>query len=374
MKKISLVLIICLTIIFIGFGCSQTKNTIVKEPIKIGFVGPLTGDVSSLGVVVKAAAEVAVNEVNQAGGIQGRKLEMVYENGGCGPKESTLAVNKLINIDKVTAIVGGICSGETLTIAPVTESNKVILLSPASTGIKISSAGDYVFRLIPSDTFQGKFVAEYVTNQLQKKKIAILYNSDSEWSIGIKDVFKQRLQELGGQVVAEEGIPKSSRDLRSSITKIKVADPEIIYFPSHTESGVIGLQQLAELGVKTPILGGDVWDDPTIPQKVGEAANGVRYPVADNNILSDNFLQSVKQIVGNDDMNTYAPRAYDAVKILAQIMNEVGTDSEKIKTELYNLQDYHGLADTYNFDKNGDVTDAKYSVKEFQNGKIITLQ
>lgn len=374
MKKIFLILLSCVVFVFVGLGCNQANKIINNEPIKIGFVGPLIGDVSSLGVVVRAAAEVAVKEVNEAGGIQGRKLEMVYENGGCGPKESTLAVNKLINIDKVVAIVGGVCSGETLAIAPIAELNKVILLSPASTGIKVSSAGDYVFRLIPSDSFQGKFVAEYITGNLQKKKIAILYNSDSEWSIGIKDVFKQRLQELGGQVVAEEGAPKSSRDLRSPITKIKAANPEIIYFPSHTESGIIGLQQLSDMGVTTPILGGDVWDDPTIPQKVGEAANGARYAVADNNVLPNNFLQSVKQIIGNDDMNTYAPRAYDAVKILAQIINKVGTNSEKIKIELYNLKDYHGLADTYNFDQNGDVTDAKYSVKEFQNGKIITLQ
>lgn len=373
MKKITIILS-CLVIVFMVTGCGQTNQPNTKEPIKIGFVGPLTGDIANLGTVIRAAVQVAVEEVNNQGGIQGRKLEVDYEDGVCDAKQANLAGNKLINIEKVPVIIGGTCSGETLAIAPLAEANKTVLLSPASTNSKITDSGDYIFRLVPSDSYQGKFSAEYIVNGLKFKRVAILYDSDVEWSIGIKEEFKSHLAELGGNVVVEVGVLNNSRDLRTEIVKIKASNPEVIYFPSYTDSGIIGLMQFKEMGLNIPVIGGDVWDDISIPQKAGEAANSVRYTVAANYSLPDYFIKGVKEITGNDDMNTYAPRAYDAIKILAQIINKVGTDSEKIKTELYKLKDYHGLADTYSFDQNGDVTQAKYSVKEFQNGKIITLQ
>lgn len=378
MKKINKIILgLFLGLLIIGAGCATQNSTQIvpkdTSPIKIGFVGPLTGDVANIGNVVKAATEVAVNEVNANGGINSRKLEVIYEDGFCDSKNANLAGNKLINIDKVPVIIGGICSGESLAVVPTAEINKVVMLSPASTNPKLTTAGDYFFRLIPSDSFQGRFVADYVANKLGKKKVAILYATDREWSVGIKEEFKKRFVELGGSVVDEEGVADSSRDLRGEITKIKAANPDLIYFPSHVGLGIVGLKQLKDMGVTVPILGGDVWDDPTMPGKVGPGAEGVRYTVTASAKLPDAFLKSVKVITGNDEMNAYAPRAYDAVKIFAEIMNRVGVDSEKIKNELYNLKDYKGLADTYSFDQNGDVVNAAYDIKEFKNGKIVTV-
>src|SRR3989344_5758192 len=155
MKNKLILILAILGLIFI-IACGN------KENIRIGFIGPLSGDVASIGQSVKAAIELGVEEVNQAGGINGQPLEVIYEDGKCGPKDSTDAANKLINIDKVPVIIGGGCSSETLAAAPIAETSKVTLLSYCSSNPKITESGDYIFRTYPSDAFQGKVAAEKI--------------------------------------------------------------------------------------------------------------------------------------------------------------------------------------------------------------------
>jgi branched-chain amino acid transport system substrate-binding protein len=188
-------------LLLLGAGCSQQTAQVTPQtnevavtqqqdttPIKIGWLGPLTGDVSSVGTADKQAGEIAVKEINDAGGINGRPLEVVYEDGFCDSKTASNAGNKLINIDKVVAIIGGFCSGETLAVAPTAEQNKVVMISPASTAPSISTAGDYIFRDVPSDSYQGKHAANFVYNTLGKRKAAVLYAS-VDYTQGLADVF-----------------------------------------------------------------------------------------------------------------------------------------------------------------------------------------
>ena len=195
-KKISLVVFVLLAVVAAGCASNNLKEEkkVTTEPIKIGFVGPLSGDVANLGQNIRAAVEVARDEINNQGGINGRKIQVIFEDGKCDSKAATAAGNKLINLDKVKMIVGGVCSGETLAIAPMAEKNNVILISPASTNPKVTQAGDYVFRLIPSDSFQGKFAAEYMYNTLGKRSIAVLYTKN-DWGVGVSNVFKKKIFE-----------------------------------------------------------------------------------------------------------------------------------------------------------------------------------
>ena len=380
MKRLITIVSATLFLLLIVTGCSTTQNNTAtkgiketKEPIKIGWIGPLSGDVANLGENVRDAVKVAQDEINEQGGIYGQQIEMIFEDGMCDGKGGANAANKLINIDKVDVILGGICSGETLAAAPLAEESNVLLFSAASTNPKITNSGDYIFRIIPSDSFQGKFVADYIVNTLGKKKIAIIYNDDIEWSVGVKDVFKKRLLELHGEIVAEESALSDSRDLRSQLTKIKNSNAEIIFAPTYRDSGVIILKQKQDLDIESPILGGDVWDDMTIAENAGSAANGVMFSVTAKKELPDYFKEAMKQETGTDEINTYAPRAYDALHILVDMMNKVGTDSNEIKNELYNLKDYKGIADTYTMDKNGDMENASYNVFQFQDGEMVKI-
>lgn len=360
-NKLILILVVLSLIVIIGCGN--------KENIKIGFIGPLSGDIATIGQSVKAAVEMATEEINNAGGISGRQLEVIYEDGKCGPKESTNAANKLVNIDKVPVIIGGGCSGETLAAAPIAESGKTVLISYCSSNPKITEAGDYIFRTYPSDAFQGKVAAEKIYSDLGAKKAGVLYCL-SDWCVGIKDVFKKRFSELGGTIVAEEGYEQTTRDLRTQITKIKDSEPDLIYFLGYTEASIVGLKQLKELGLERPIFGGDAWDDPKIWGEAKESGEGAMYLVP-NSPGTDEFKAKIEAKTGSKELTACTPQGYDNVYIIADIMKRVGVDSEKIKKELYNVKGYKGISGEISLDINGDLMAADYVTKVVKNGKAI---
>jgi branched-chain amino acid transport system substrate-binding protein len=217
-------------------------------------------------------------------------------------------------------------------------------------------------------------VSEYVKNTLGKTRVAILYNSNQTWSVGVKEEFKKRFLELGGQITTEESALSDSHDLRSQLLKIKDSNPDLIYAPTLVDTGIVILKQVKELGLTVPVLGGDVWDDARIAKEAGTAADGMHFTVTAYKPLPQAFLDGMKAMVGTDEMNTYAPRAYDAMYIFIDMMKKVGVDSEKVKNALYQLKDYKGIADNYTLDQNGDVSQATFAIKEFRNGQIVAAQ
>jgi branched-chain amino acid transport system substrate-binding protein len=344
-----------------------------KEPIKIGFIGPLTGDLATLGQNAKSATEIAVEEVNKAGGVNGRPLEIIYEDGQCDGKVATNAANKLINIDKVPVILGGLCSSETSSFAGMAEQSKVVTLSYCSSAPNISQAGDYIFRDYPSDLYQGAFGAEYAFDTLDKKKVAILFVK-GDWGTGIKNVFASEFKKLGGEILAEEGYDATARDLRTQITKIKATKPDLVYFLGYTDASIPGLKQVRELGLSVPLLGGDAWDDPKIYEDAGVAAEGIMYTVPFAP-LNDSFKEAMATKTGSSDVLACSPGAYDGIKILSQVMEKVGTNSTAIKDELYKVDYRDGVSSTQiRFDENGDPVGASYVVKVVRSGKSEVLK
>ncbi|MBI4136109.1 MAG: ABC transporter substrate-binding protein [Candidatus Vogelbacteria bacterium] len=348
-------------------------SPVSTEPIKIGFIGPLTGDAANIGQNAKAAVEIAVAEVNAAGGINGRPLNVIYEDGQCSGTEAANAANKLINIDKVPVILGGACSGETSSFTGLAEQTKTAVLSYCSSAPSITNAGDYIFRNYPSDTFQGAFAAQYIREGLKKSKVAVLY-AKSDWGTGIKDVFVQEFKKLGGTVLAEEGYEQTARDLRTNLTKIKSANPEALYFLGYTEASIPGLKQASELKLAVPIFGGDAWDDSKIWTEVGSAGEGAMYSVVSAN-QSEAFKASMRGKIGNDEIAVCSPTAYDAVKLLSVVLATAGPDGTAIKDELYKTVYRGGVSSSeIRFDQNGDLVGANYIVKVVKNSKAEELK
>ena len=341
-----------------------TQNTM---PIKIGWMGPLTGDVANLGKDALAASQMAVEELNAAGGINGRKIELLIEDGKCNPKDASVAANKLINIDKVSSAIVT-CSPEVNVVAPIANANKVAVLSSCASAPNVTDAGDYIFRTYPSDSFQGVYVADYVYNKLGKRKVAILAEQN-DWALGIEKAFKKDFEKLGGQVVVLEEFSEGVRDLRTQVTKIKNSDAELIYFPAFTEATLVGLKQLKEFGVNLPIIGGDTWDD----QKVLESsfAQGVLYTGVHSNF---DVEWKAKMLAKEINLTLCTPTSYDNVKIFADIIGRVGDDGEKIKNELYKVKDYKGVIGNITLDQNGDLTSAAYDMKKIENKKAVILK
>lgn len=366
-KKLGILLLGLL--LLVAPGCGQVSNSAqssadnTAQPIKIGWLGPLTGDSASIGQDALKASQLAVEEINSAGGVNGRPLELVAEDGQCDGKTAANAGAKLITSDQVPVIIGGECSGETLAVAPMAEQNKTVLFSPCSSAPAVTDAGDYTFRSYPSDNFQGRFAAEYVYNTLGKHTVAVLA-VQSDWGQGIKGVFEQRFEELGGKIVADENFDTHADELRTPLAKIKAANPEVLYFLGETQSTLIGLKEAKELGLTIPIVGGDVWDDSKV--WADPASSGALFVVPRVNV-SDDWRAKLKAVGG--DVTICAPGAYNNIKIIADIMGKVGTNGEAIKNALYQVHDYPGVNGPITLDQNGDLASATFGVKQIQNGK-----
>jgi branched-chain amino acid transport system substrate-binding protein len=376
-KIVKIILGIVVVVVVVGliwYGVSQTKKTsgpAAGEPIKIGWIGSLTGDVANLGENARAATEIAVAEVNAAGGINGRPLELIYEDGKCSGKESINAANKLMNIDNVNVILGGLCSGETAGFVKTAMEQKRIVFSYCSSNPALSNSGQYFFRDYPSDNFQGGYAANYIYNDLGKRKVAVIF-VQNDWGVGIKDVFVKKFKDLGGQILAEEPVNQGDKDLKTQLTKIKESNPELIYFLGLTEETIAGLRQARELDMDMPFFGGDPWDDTRIWESLGKIADGAMYtiPYAP---LNEHFKKAMQEKLNNDAVLMCTPGAYDAVKILAIAMDKVGTEPDKIQNELHNMKPYtKGVSSqSISFDQNGDIKEASYMVKIIKDGKAV---
>lgn len=345
---------------FVSKGPSQPVST---EPIKIGATLPLTGEAASYGESAKAGIDLAIKEINDVDGIDGRKLEIVYEDDKCS-KDGATTISKLVNIDKVTAIVGPVCSAAGGPGLPIAQNAKVPVIFWASAP-HLAKTGDYMFRTYPSDSFQGKFAAGYLFNNLKKQKAAAVYVKN-DWGQGIRDVFVDEFKKLGGEVVFDEGILQDNRDLRTVFSKLKQSSPDSIYLPLYSASGAIAVKQIKDLTITVPIFGGDMFEAEEflrIPQ-----AEGVMYSVGKFN-NPDEFRAKVKKATGIDP-NILATMGYDAVKILAKIIKSTGTDQKAIRDALSKLRYTEGIGmPVIDFDENGDLKTAQFEVKVVKNGK-----
>lgn len=376
MNKYRILLGLAAVLLIGGAGCSAVQEGTVDttptedtSPIKIGWLGPLTGDAGSLGSDALAGAQIAVDELNEAGGVNGRMLELVAEDGKCNPKDATAAGNKLITLDKVPAIVGGLCSGETTAVAPIAEQNKVVLFSGCSSAPNITDAGDYIFRSYPSDAFQGKVAADHIYNKLGKKKVAVLADL-GDWGQGVKGSFEAAYAELGGEIVYSDDFQQTERDFRTQLTKVKSSDAELLYFMGFTEATLPALKQIKELGLELPLLGGDTWSDAEITGS--ELGEGIQFVIGDVEVKNEEWVKKLTDTGANNTV--CAPQVYNNVKILADIMSRVGTDSTMIKDELYKVKDYQGINMSVTIDENGDLATADYVVKEVKDGAVVTAE
>jgi branched-chain amino acid transport system substrate-binding protein len=358
--------IIVVAVIAIIALTGQQKGPEETGPIKIGLSAPMSGEAASYGEAAAGAAQLAVMEINESGGINGRTVELIIEDDMC-TSDSVSAINKLSNIDQVTAIVGPICSSAAGPGVPIAQEAGIPTLMIASAP-NLTETGDYIFRIYPSDAFQGKFVAEYVYNEMEKRSAAVLYVKN-DWGQGIKETFIEQFKSLGGEIVYEEGVLQSSTDMRTQLAELKVLNPEVLYFPVYPQNGVAGLKQLKEMGINIPIVGGDAFEAEEI-LSINES-EGVLYAVAKVN-NPDNLQEDVKEKTGNIT-NVITPYVYDAVKMLAHVIEEVGTDRKEIRNALDKISYSAVSAPVIEFDQDGEVKTAEFTIKVIKDGEAIEL-
>lgn len=360
MRKTSALLGGIALLLLAGAGCSQVaSNQAPAEPsttqapapaaptvTKIGVMLPLTGDAASYGESVKKGVEMAKNDLLTSAD----NVELIYEDSKCDGKEAANAINKLVSVDSVVAVVGELCSGATLAAAPVAEQNYVVMVSPASTAPTVSPAGGYIFRTIPSDALQGAFGAKLVA-QKGFTKLAVLYGNE-DYGVGFNKVLGEEFPKTGGTVVAAEAFEKGSVDLRTQITKIKAAKPDAIYIISNSpDSAAAALKQLKEQGLKVALFGSEGLKNADIVKGAKGAAEGMTLTTVSAG--TSDFL-SKHQAAYKADPGPFAAQGYDALKAIALAVKSGATTGEAIRNYL-STEEFDGASGHIKFDGNGDV-------------------
>jgi len=375
MRKPNTIFSVALSIVLIGLflisGCAKEEKV-----IKIGAVLPLTGDGAQYGDNARKGIDLALDEINSSGDLKGKTVKVIYEDDQLNPRLGTQAMNKLVSIDKVIAVIGAAASSTTLAIAPIAEQNKIVLLSPMSTSHEITNAGDYIFRNVTSDIYEGAAMAELAYNKFGYRKIA-LFTIDNAGNIGMTNAFRTKFTELGGEILTYEKGPQGGTDFRTQITKIKSTTPEAIYaigFPLEVGNFI---KQAGELGVKAQILSAQTAEDPQVVEIAGNAVNGLIFSTTtlDPERASEATKDFILKFEGkyNEKPGSFADYSYDAMKILALAVKNVGTNPTKIKDYLYTIKEYPGASGVTSFDKNGDVVKPIF-IKTYKDGKVAPYE
>jgi branched-chain amino acid transport system substrate-binding protein len=362
------------TRLFCLLGALCVLNTpVFAQDIIVGEFASLTGSEATFGINSSNGVDLAKEEINNAGGLLGRKIKIVVEDDQSKPGQPSAAVNKLIANDKAIAILGEIASSRSLEAGPICQQAKIPMISPGSTNPKVTEVGDYIFRVCFIDPFQGTVMAKFALDTLHAKKVAILTDVKNDYSVGLTKFFKEYFQAHGGEVVSERSFTGggTDRDFRAQLTSIKTTQPDAIFVPGYyTEAGLIA-KQARLLGIKVPLMGGDGWDSPKLSEIGGSAINGcyfsTHFSPQDKNPKVQDFVKKYQEKFKSmpDGM---APLGYDAMMILGEAIKTAGgTDSAKMRDALASIKNYEGVTGMITIDDKRNATKSAVVLKV--NGK-----
>ena len=353
-------------------SCDRKSSVADGDRVVIGAILPLTGTGAVWGENSRKGMELARKEVNATGGINGKKLEIVYEDTQGFPQVAVSAIKKLISVDKVQVVLGCATSSATLAAAPIAKRNHVVLFSPGASSPKLSDAGPYFFRNFPSDAIEAPEIARMVFKKLNVKMVAILY-VNNEFGKGQEQAFRQEFEHLGGKVVATEAFAQEASDFRTQITKIKDSNHEAIFLPGYPREMSTVLRQLAESGIKVPIVCPSAVVDDKLLQISGKVVEGVIFAdqrPADTNIPSvSHFLRSYRETY-HEEPRILTDTSYDAVKLVAKCITEAGNSGPAIQDALASTKDYPGAIGLTTFNEHGEIVKTPV-FKKVENGKIV---
>jgi len=354
------VLPIVIVLMALAFSCSRPgdDNTAPDHTtIEIGYFGDLTGPTFNFGQSAINGVLMATSELNQAGGINGRKIDVVIEDDKGSPEEAARLTAKLIDQDKVVAIIGGGTSGNSRAAAPKAQASHIPMISPSSTDPAVTQTGNYIFRACFVDTFQGEVMASFAVNTLKAKKAAILTDFNSPYSKGLTDYFKLSFGRLGGTIVSEQTYTQGDADFKGQLSTIRSAEPDVIYIPGYYGDVALIAKQARLIGLTQPLLGGDGWDAPELWQIGGDALNGAyistHYSPDNPSPEIKQFVDLYKQRYGNALPDAHAALAYDAARLLfAAIARTGSTDGDKLRDALAQTKSFEGVTGVISMDAN----------------------
>jgi branched-chain amino acid transport system substrate-binding protein len=358
-------------------SCSRQKTS--ENTIRIGAMLALTGDSANYGKRSLNGLKWAADKLNAAGGIDGKRIELVVEDSRSSPKDAVSAFNKLLS-ENLRIVIGDIISGTTLAVAPIAERSHIILFAPGASNPKLRDAGNYVFRNWTSDDYDGLAMAKYLIKK-DVTQLGLLVQK-TDYTIGLANALTQEFtahkaeNDRNNQIVSRQEFETNDSDLRTQLGKLKEAGARNVYVSAYSPGTGLALKQARELAYLPAWFASLTVETPECGQIAGDARDGVifttpTFDINDPRPEMKEFVDGYKSRFG-EDPETVAGHAYDALNLICQIAKRVGLDPDNVRDELYHVKDYPGVTGTMTFDDHGDVRKA-ISIKQFRNGHPIAI-
>ncbi|MDD4599722.1 MAG: ABC transporter substrate-binding protein [Negativicutes bacterium] len=357
-------------------GCSQQTSS---DVVKLGANLEMTGNNATFGQSAKNGAELAIEEVNAKGGINGKKLALIVADNKSEAAEAANAMQKLITQDKVVGIIAPIASSSVIAGAQVNQDNKVLAISPTASNPKVTvnpdtgKVRDYLFRAAFIDPFQGSVMANFASKSLNAKTAALYIDNSSDYAKGLAQFFKETFEKNGGKIVAQEAYLAKDTDFKATLTKISSTKPDVIFVPGYYQEVGMIIKQGRELGLNMPVLGGDGWDSAKLPEIAGaKALNNAffanHYSPDDNSPAIKAFVAAYEKKYGAKP-DAFAALSYDATMMVIDAMKRANSfDPVKIKDELAKTKNYAAVSGSITLNETHDAVKSAVII-ELKDGK-----
>jgi branched-chain amino acid transport system substrate-binding protein len=341
-------------------GCGGAKKG--GDTIKVGGDLEMTGGSASYGASAKNGIELAFKQINDKGGINGKKLSLVVADNKSEATEATNAMQKLVSQDKVVAVIGPNLSSAVIAASAVNTGAKVLDISPMGTNPNVTvdpknnKTKTYNFRTCFIDPFQGTVMASFASKDLKTKKAAIMIDNSSDYAKGLAQFFKENFVKNGGQIVAEEFYLQKDTDFKATLTKIKAANPDLLYIPGYYQEVGMIVKQGREMGLTIPMAGGDGWDSAKLPEIAGkEALNNTffssLYSPDDDSKLNKDFVAEYQKAY-NARPDVFAALAYDSALLVAEAIKSANsTEPGKIAEAMAKIKGFNGVSGSVTFNE-----------------------
>ena len=329
------------------------------DKVRVGVFMSLTGSTANFGISSTNGIKMAADEVNAAGGINGKQIEILVEDDRSDASEAATIVTKFVTQDQVHAILGEVASSRSIAAAPIAQNAKIPMLTPSSTNPEVTKKGDFIFRSCFIDPVQGAAIAQFAAKTLNAKTGAIMVDRKNDYSTGLEKVINETFTRMGGKIVAVQSYQEGDQDFNAQLTSLKGGNPEVIFVPGYYNDVGLIAKQARDKGITVPLIGGDGWDSVQLYAIGGSALNGSyftnHYSPYDTDPKVQKFVNDYKARY-NTVPDALAATAYDAARIMFDaIKRSTSLDGPAIRDALAATKDFPGVTGTVTFNEQRDA-------------------
>jgi branched-chain amino acid transport system substrate-binding protein len=373
MKRILLSSVVIASLLT-AFACQPGGG---GDKVKIGVFMSMTGDTANFGISSTNGIKMAADEMNKAGGINGKQIELDVQDDRSDPSEAATIVTKFVTQDGVHAILGEVASSRSIAAAPIAQNAKIPMLTPSSTNPEVTKKGDYIFRSCFIDPVQGAAIAQFAAKTLGKKRAGIMVDRKNDYSTGLEKFISATFIKLGGEMVITQSYQAGDQDFNAQLTSIKGSSPDVIFVPGYYGDVALIAKQARDKGITVPFVGGDGWDATQLYTIGGKALNGSffsnHYSPYDTDPQVQKFVNDYKGRYGSIP-DALAATAYDAARIMFDAIKRANSlDGKAIRDSLAATKDFPGVTGKVTFNENRDAVKPIVMI-EIKDGGIYAVR